>query len=199
MNLRLASRYLPIVLVAGAFVASLLSLRNSGGWFVPVVVFGVLTALGVADLLQSHSTLRRIYPLIGSLRYLLESIGPEFRQYFIESDSDAVPFSREQRAVVYQRAKNTLDKRPFGTLHDVYAPDYEWMSPSFAPVAVPNHDFRSDDRRRACAAVLGQRLQHFGDELRRDLAECDPRAERRREARWLLPRHRRGFGLAVSP
>ena len=142
MNLRLASRYLPFVLVAGAFIASLLGLRNSGGWFVPVVVFGVLTALGVADLLQPHSTLRRIYPLIGRLRYLLESIGPEFRQYFIESDSDAVPFSREQRAVVYQRAKDTLDKRPFGTLHDVYAPDYEWMSPSFAPVAVPNHDFR---------------------------------------------------------
>jgi len=142
MNLRFASRYLPFVLVSAAFVACALGLRVSGGWFVAAIVFGALTALGVADLLQPHSTLRRIYPLTGHLRYLLESIGPEFRQYFIESDSDAVPFSREQRAVVYQRAKDTLDKRPFGTLRDVYAPDYEWMSPSFAPVPVPDHDFR---------------------------------------------------------
>jgi len=142
MNLRLASRYIPFGLVAASLIACLLGLRSSAGWLIPAVVCGVLAAIGVVDLLQPHSTLRRIYPLSGRLRYLLESIGPEFRQYFIESDSDAVPFSREQRSVVYQRAKDTLDKRPFGTLRDVYAPDYEWMSPSFAPVAVPTHDFR---------------------------------------------------------
>ena len=142
MNLRLASRYIPFALAIAGLVASVIAYRASGYWLVPVIVFGAFTALGIADLRQPLSTLRRIYPLSGRLRYLLESVGPEFRQYFIESDSDAVPFSREQRSVVYQRAKNTLDKRPFGTLRDVYAPDYEWMSPSFAPVAIPGHDFR---------------------------------------------------------
>jgi len=142
MNLRLASRYIPFVLAIAGFAVSLVAYRTSGYWLVPALLFGALAAAGVVDLLQPHSTLRRIYPLSGRLRYLLEAVGPEFRQYFIESDSDAVPFSREQRSVVYQRAKNTLDKRPFGTLRDVYAADYEWMSPSFAPVAIASHDFR---------------------------------------------------------
>ena len=144
MNLRLASRYLPFALVVAAFAACAFALTRSAAWLAPTLVFGLLCALGAFDLLQTQSTLRRIYPLSGRLRYLLESIGPEFRQYFIESDSDAVPFSREQRSVIYQRAKNTLDKRPFGTLRDVYAPDYEWMSPSFAPAPVSGHDFRVD-------------------------------------------------------
>jgi glutamate synthase domain-containing protein 2 len=142
MSLRLVSRYIPFALAITGLAASLLAYRVSSAWLVPAIVCGVLTVIGIVDLLQPHSTLRRIYPLSGHLRYLLESIGPEFRQYFIESDSDAVPFSREQRSVIYQRAKNTLDKRPFGTLHDVYAPDYEWMSPSLAPVAIEGHDFR---------------------------------------------------------
>ena len=144
MNLRLASRYIPFALAIAGLAASVIGCRSSSVWLIPALVFGALTVVGISDLLQPHSTLRRIYPLSGRLRYLLESIGPEFRQYFIESDSDAVPFSREQRSVVYQRAKNTLDKRPFGTLRDVYAPDYEWISPSFAPVAVEGHDFRVD-------------------------------------------------------
>jgi glutamate synthase domain-containing protein 2 len=107
-----------------------------------LLVLRALVAVGIFDILQTRSTLRRIHPLLGHMRYFLESIGPEFRQYFIESDNDEVPFSREQRAVVYQRAKGALDKKPFGTLRNVYASDYEWISPSLAPAEVPGHDFR---------------------------------------------------------
>ena len=122
------------------------------------------------------------------------------RQYVVESDNEEVPFSHVQRSIVYQRAKNALDVRPFGTELDVYAERYEWINHSMAPTKIESHDFRIDDRRRRVhAAVFGERVQHLGDELRRDLGERDPRAQRRRAARRLLSRHRRGLALALSP
>lgn len=137
-----AFRYLPLFAVCIGFMAALVALLTRGHGFLPMLLCGGLTLLGVADMLQKRSTLRRTYPLLAHLRYFLESIGPEFRQYFIESDTDAAPFSREQRSVVYQRAKNELDKRPFGTLRNVYADDYEWINPSIAPTEIASHDFR---------------------------------------------------------
>ncbi|MBZ4039966.1 FMN-binding glutamate synthase family protein [Novilysobacter selenitireducens] len=111
-------------------------------WMWAVVVFGGLAALGTWDLVQTRSTLRRVYPLLAHFRYGLESIGPEMRQYFIESDTAETPFSRQQRALVYQRAKSVNDTRPFGTLHDVYGVDYEWINHSMAPTPHDTHDFR---------------------------------------------------------
>ena len=111
-------------------------------WTWAVVVFGGLAALGTWDLVQTRSTLRRVYPLLAHFRYGLESIGPEMRQYFIESDTAETPFSRQQRALVYQRSKSVNDTRPFGTLHDVYGVDYEWINHSMAPTPHDTHDFR---------------------------------------------------------
>ena len=111
-------------------------------WTWAVVVFGGLAAIGTWDVLQTRSTLRRVYPLLAHFRYGLESIGPEMRQYFIESDTAETPFSRQQRALVYQRAKSVNDTRPFGTLHDVYGVDYEWINHSMAPTPHDTHDFR---------------------------------------------------------
>jgi glutamate synthase domain-containing protein 2 len=84
----------------------------------------------------------RNYPVIGHLRFLLEFIRPEIRQYFIESDHEAAPFSRQQRSLVYQRAKGDADKRPFGTQLDVHAIGYEWINHSMAPTHIASHDFR---------------------------------------------------------
>ena len=111
-------------------------------WTWAVVVFGGLAALGTWDMVQTRSTLRRVYPLLAHFRYGLESIGPEMRQYFIESDTAETPFSRQQRALVYQRAKSVNDTRPFGTLQDVYGVDYEWINHSMAPTPHDTHDFR---------------------------------------------------------
>ena len=79
------------------------------------LLFGALTLLGVRDLIQTRHAVLRNYPISAHLRFLLEGIRPEIRQYFFESESDGMPFSRTQRAIVYQRAKMALDKRPFGT------------------------------------------------------------------------------------
>ncbi len=101
-----------------------------------------LTLLGVRDTRQSRHSVLRNYPVIGHLRFLLEYIRPEMRQYFIEGDNEAAPFSRQQRSLVYQRAKGEPDKRPFGTQIDVQAIGYEWINHSMAPTTLPSHDFR---------------------------------------------------------
>lgn len=111
-------------------------------WTVGVALFGGFAALGVWDLAQTRSTLRRNYPILAHFRYGLESIGPEMRQYFIESDTAEVPYSRQQRALIYQRAKSVNDTRPFGTQQDVYGSDYEWINHSLMPTAIPSDDFR---------------------------------------------------------
>jgi hypothetical protein len=99
-----------------AYVASVIAallcawaLQFDRQWRWGLVVFGGLALLGTLDLLQRKSALRRNYPLLGHLRYGLESIGPEIRQYFIERDTEETPFSRQQRALVYQRAKGVMD------------------------------------------------------------------------------------------
>ena len=103
---------------------------------------GALVLLGVRDLLQVRHAVLRNYPVIGHLRFLLEWIRPEIRQYFIDSDRDAVPFSREQRSLVYQRAKGQVDKRAFGTQLDVHQTGYEWINHSVMPSHIASHDFR---------------------------------------------------------
>jgi glutamate synthase domain-containing protein 2 len=107
-----------------------------------VVVFGSLSLVGLMDVRQTKRSLLRNYPVIGHLRFMLEFIRPEIRQYFIEADNEAAPFSRQQRSLVYQRAKGEPDKRPFGTQLDVALLGYEWINHSLQPTELPSHDFR---------------------------------------------------------
>jgi glutamate synthase domain-containing protein 2 len=107
-----------------------------------LVLFGVLAAIGTNDLLQTRHAVLRNYPLSAHIRFILEEIRPEIRQYFLESEKDGTPFSRDKRALVYQRAKQALDKRPFGTQNDVYASGFEWLDHSIAPKPVATEPFR---------------------------------------------------------
>ncbi|HEX6704971.1 MAG TPA: FMN-binding glutamate synthase family protein [Albitalea sp.] len=113
--------------------------HTGGAW---VLVFLFLVGLGIRDTRQSRHSILRNYPVIGHIRFLLEFIRPEIRQYFLEGDNDAAPFSRQQRSLVYQRAKGEMDKRPFGTQMDVGANGYEWINHSLQPTHLPTHDFR---------------------------------------------------------
>ena len=138
----LPSRYWPF---AGCLLLTIafgyaVTLTPIAGW--GLAIFGGLSLLGTWDLLQRKQALRRNFPVTAHFRYGLESIGPEIRQYFIESDTVELPFSRQQRAIVYQRAKDVLDKRPFGTQRDVYGDKYEWMNHSLQPTRIDSHDFR---------------------------------------------------------
>jgi len=112
---------------------------NGSGW---LIVFLLLVIVGCHDVLQHKRSILRSYPIIGHIRFALENIRPEIRQYFIEADNEKTPFSRAQRSLVYQRAKGEQDKRPFGTQLDVHAEGYEWINHSVAPTEVASHDFR---------------------------------------------------------
>ena len=106
------------------------------------LLFALLVLQGVRDLRQTRHAVLRNYPVIGHLRFLFEYVRPEIRQYFIESDSEAAPFSRAQRSLVYQRAKGEADNRPFGTQLDVGRQGYEWINHSMAPTVLASADFR---------------------------------------------------------
>jgi len=135
-------RYTAWLLCAVGFLLSLFAWVGFGvgGWWALTFLFGI--GLGFRDTRQNRHSVLRNYPVIGHLRFLLEFVRPEIRQYFIESDREAAPFSRQQRSLVYQRAKGAQDKRPFGTQLDVHAHGYEWINHSLAPTELSSHDFR---------------------------------------------------------
>lgn len=102
------------------------------------LVTGLLSIVGLRDLLQKKHAILRNYPILGHFRFLFEDVRPEIRQYFIESDQDALPFSRMQRSLVYQRAKNENADKPFGSIIDVYDPNYRFIVHSIAPCPPAN-------------------------------------------------------------
>lgn len=112
-------------------------------WIV-VGILGVVVVIGLYDVFQTRHAILRNFPILGHGRYLLELIRPEINQYFIESDLDGVPVSREKRSVVYQRAKRVTDTIPFGTKADVYEPGYEWVNHSLMPLHVDAKSLRID-------------------------------------------------------
>jgi glutamate synthase domain-containing protein 2 len=132
-NLRYALITWPAILIV---VAALLMLVFPGQtwWLLPAGTLCLLSVLvGLHDLRQTRHAVLRNYPVAAHLRFFLESIRPEMRQYFFEGDKDGMPFPRDKRAIVYQRAKRDLDKRPFGTQYDVYEEQYEGLHHSIAP------------------------------------------------------------------
>ena len=138
-------RFIPFwiaVLVTLAFAIALAVLPYSWWLLVPGVLAALLVLVGIHDLVQQKHSVLRNYPIAAHMRFIFEEIRPELRQYFFEGDKDGTPFSRDRRAVVYQRAKMQLDVRPFGTQYDVYQPGYEWMNHSIAPRPVSKEPFR---------------------------------------------------------
>jgi glutamate synthase domain-containing protein 2 len=106
------------------------------------VVLVPIVARGYLDMFQRRQAIRRNFPLLGNFRYLFELIRPEINQYFVESNTDGTPFSRDIRSLVYQRAKKDTDTVPFGTKLDVYQVGYEWLNHSLAPVHVEPDSLR---------------------------------------------------------
>jgi glutamate synthase domain-containing protein 2 len=142
LNTLFPVRYTVFFLSAFGLLLSIFSMVALGTGALGMLVFGLLAGLGIFDMQQSKSSILRNYPVIGHLRFMLEYVRPEIRQYFIEGDSEAAPFSRAQRSLVYQRAKGESDKQPFGTQLSVYAEGYEWVNHSVSPSTVSSHDFR---------------------------------------------------------
>jgi len=138
-------RLVPFVLsiLLSAILAVALALHPTFVWL--WIGFGIaffFFAVGVHDLVQIHHSVLRNYPIAAHLRFILEAIRPEIRQYFFEDEKDGLPFSRDKRTVVYQRAKMVLDVRPFGTTYNVYETGFEWVNHSMAPAPMQKDPFR---------------------------------------------------------
>lgn len=142
MNRLLARHTVFYIAILGLLLFPLLALLFNPAWLLAALISMALAVIGIIDLRQTRHAIRRNYPVIGNLRFMLEAIRPEIRQYFLEEDTQKLPFSRVDRSLVYQRAKQEIDKRPFGTQGDVYRNDYEWINHSMSPSPLQDSDFR---------------------------------------------------------
>ncbi|WP_297337736.1 FMN-binding glutamate synthase family protein [Algoriphagus sp.] len=136
------------------------------GYLVLAILAG-LTFLGVYDSLQKKHAIRRNFPVIGNFRYMLESISPEIQQYFIESNTDGRPFSRNLRALAYRRAKNVNDTHPFGTQGDIGGEDYTALRHSIYAVHPKEEDIRITIGSKFCtqpysSSILNISAMSFG-------------------------------------
>lgn len=113
-------------------VAMMSQFVHSGFLYLYLVVLPMVY-MGVVDIIQKNQSIRRNFPVLGRLRYVFEDLRPKIQQYFVESDTDGTPLNRNERSVVYQRAKKQVDTTPFGTQLNVYAEGYEWMAHSVTP------------------------------------------------------------------
>ena len=118
--------FISIILIAALSILSPI-------WWWALVILSPVILVGFYDMLQTRQSIRRLYPVFGRFRYLLESIRPEIQQYFVESETSGTPVPREFRALIYQRSKGARDTRPFGTIFDVNRAGYEWVNHSMQP------------------------------------------------------------------
>ena len=104
-------------------------------WPLPgiIVLAALIISIGLYDIFQKKHTILRNFPVVGHMRYLLEMIGPELHQYFVESDTDGKPIDRNHRSYIYERAKEERQTHPFGTELDIHHDDYKWMQHSIYP------------------------------------------------------------------
>ena len=132
--------FVVLALVVPVLILGLGLIWNPVNWLLVIVL--PLLILGTIDYFQHKQTIRRLYPVVGRFRYMFESVRKEIQQYFVESDTNGVPVSREFRSLIYQRAKGERDTRPFGTVFDVNRDGYEWINHSLAPKEITNHNPR---------------------------------------------------------
>ncbi|MFN8335294.1 MAG: FMN-binding glutamate synthase family protein [Cyclobacteriaceae bacterium] len=121
------------IFIISSIVVSALILIWAYFWIDALFAFLIIIPLiymGVADMMQNRQAIRKNFPLLGRLRYVFEDMRPKIQQYFVESDTDGTPLNRNERSVIYQRAKKQIDTIPFGTQLNVYAEGYEWMTHS---------------------------------------------------------------------
>ena len=121
-------------------------------WLWILVIVGVsLVVVAIYDLTQKKHAILRNFPIVGHLRYLLEGIGPELRQYIVTDNDEERPFSRDQRRWVYATAKNENAYFGFGTDNDLDRAGYPFFHHSAFPID------SDTDEPVPCAKVLGER------------------------------------------
>lgn len=118
--------------------------------------------IAVYNAKQKKHTILRNFPLLGYFRYFFESIRPEMRQYFWESDLDGRPFNRRQRSIVYQRSKNERATVPFGMQDDPLKPGHEWIAHTMFPTHIADKDLRVQIGNKLCSQPYNASILNIG-------------------------------------
>ncbi|MFI2742277.1 FMN-binding glutamate synthase family protein [Zhouia sp. PK063] len=134
---------------------NLLTFFASISWWVWIIF--ILAIIAVRDMfLQRKHTISHNFPIIGHIRYMLESIGPELRQYLVANNREELPFNRIERGWIYASAKGENNYEGFGTDRDIYAQQYIFINNAMIPYKLPeNHPNQIDPSFIPCAKVIG--------------------------------------------
>ena len=152
------------LLLIAALIAAV---QVSSHYYWAVIFFSALVVLGLYDYNQTQHSLWRNYPITAHVRWLLEDLRPYLRQYIIEDDLGGRPFNRDERGLVYARAKGEEDYHPFGTELNVYGHEYEWITQTISPCSPSTEDLRIDIGGPQCskpysASILNISAMSFG-------------------------------------
>ncbi|MCU0443770.1 MAG: FMN-binding glutamate synthase family protein [Microscillaceae bacterium] len=124
-----------------------------------VILFGLIlwiVYMFISDIRNRKNTIKHNFPVVGRLRYFLESIGPELRQYIVANNREELPFNRSQRSWIYASSKKENNYEGFGTDKDIYSPGHIFINPAMFPYRVPaGHPNQSDPYFVPCAKVMG--------------------------------------------
>ncbi|RKQ49073.1 glutamate synthase domain-containing protein 2 [Roseivirga pacifica] len=116
----------------------------------------VLLIVFLRDIIQKKHTISHNFPIVGHLRYMLERIGPELRQYIVANNREELPFNRSQRSWVYASSKRENNYQGFGTDQDIYAPGHIFINPTMIPYALPEgHPNKQTPSLLPSAKVMG--------------------------------------------
>lgn len=124
-------------------------------WWAWILI--VLALIAIRDITQRKHTIRHNFPVIGHIRYLFESIGPEIRQYFVANNREELPFNRIERGWVYASSKNENNYEGFGTDRDIYAHQHIFVNNAMFPFRIEkDHPNAIDKTFLPCAKVMGE-------------------------------------------
>ena len=136
-------------------MTEILEFLSQWPWWVYLIVFLLLVV--VLDVFNKQHTIRHNFPVVGHLRYLLESIGPELRQYIVANNREELPFNRRQRSWIYASAKLENNYEGFGTDQDQHEPGFVFVNPTMIPYLLPeNHLNKTDHSFCPCAKIIGE-------------------------------------------
>ncbi|MEP6465105.1 MAG: FMN-binding glutamate synthase family protein [Parafilimonas sp.] len=147
--------FINVIIIRSAFV-------NNANWYWFLIVSAPLLLVAIINVRQKSHAILRNFPLVGYLRYFLESIRPEIRQYFFESDLDGKPFNRRQRSIVYQRAKNEKQTVAFGMQSDPNTSGFEWAAHSVYPKNIDEKDLRVLIGNQLCMQPYNASIYNIG-------------------------------------
>jgi glutamate synthase domain-containing protein 2 len=136
------SRYSALIIVALIFIAGVFFWSTGPLAQIAAILGGLVTLLGISDLIQRRHTLWRNYPLLSRVRWLAEELRPFLRSYIVESETEGKPFNHEDRAMIYRRAKDVTSVEPFGSHLEIDRPPYEWLAHSIGAVHCEDTDPR---------------------------------------------------------